>query len=123
MIALAMTFALIAGAQDKPLTVADLTYAETFACAALGLVAQEWATEQLNGEAPGPEEQQLFRALQGLAERAAGALDAAQARDGLDAAGVEAAQSAALDGLAATEDETLFAMTDLCGTIFGVNFD
>lgn len=66
---------------------------------------------------------EALTALDGLANAASLALDAAQAREGLTPAQVDAAQNAALDDLGETEDETLFAMTDLCGTIFGVNFD
>ena len=122
MIALAFALAL-ALPQDKPLTVAELTYSETYACAALGVASQEWVTEQLGGAPPSADEQKLLTALDGLANAASGALDAAQARDGLTAAQVDAAQTATLDDLAETDDETLFALTDLCGTIFGVNFD
>lgn len=121
-IALALAFVL-SMPQDRPLTVADLTYSETYACAALGVASQQWVTEQLNGATPSADEQKLLTALDGLANAASLALDAAQAREGLTPAQVDAAQNAALDDLAETEDETLFAMTDLCGTIFGVNFD
>jgi len=121
-IALALAFVLSLP-QDRPLTVADLTYSETYACAALGVASQQWVTEQLNGATPSADEQKLLTALDGLANAASLALDAAQAREGLTPAQVDAAQNAALDDLAETEDETLFAMTDLCGTIFGVNFD
>ena len=121
-IALALAFAL-SMPQDRPLTVADLTYSETYACAALGVASQQWVTEQLNGARPSADEQKLLTALDGLANAASLALDAAQAREGLPPAQVDAAQNAALDDLGETEDETLFAMTDLCGTIFGVNFD
>lgn len=121
-IALALALVL-SPVQDKPLTVADLTYSETYACAALGVASQEWVAEQLNGATPSADDQKLLTALGGLAVAASGALDAAQARDGLTAAQVDAAQTAALDDLAESDDETLFAITDLCGTIFGVNFD
>lgn len=121
---IALTLALMLSVpQDKPLTVADLTYSETYACAALGVASGQWVTEQLNGAAPSADEQKLLTALAGLADAASGALDAAQAREGLNAAQASEAESAALADLGETDDETLFAMTDLCGTIFGVNFD
>lgn len=109
--------------QDKPLTVADLTYSETYACAALGMAAQDWVREQLGDGELAAEDQKLLTALGALTGAASDALGAAKARDGLNAAEVDAAESAALADLGETDDETLFAMTDLCGTIFGVNFE
>lgn len=122
MISIALALALVLP-QEEPLTVDKLTYSETYACAALGFGAQEWLKEGLNGTAPDAETQRLLTALEQLTAAATNALGNARARDGLSDAQVTDAQTAVFTDLGENDDETLFALTDLCGTIFGVNFE
>lgn len=122
MIALVAALALWAVPQEE-LKVNDLTYAETFACASLGDGARQWVREGLNGAAPSAGEAQLLTALDGLAAAAQAALEPARVRDGLTADQASEAEAGVLSDLGQQDDQTLFALTDLCGTIFGVNFD
>lgn len=122
MIALALALSL-ALPQEEPLTVERLTYSETYACAALGYGAQEWVKEGLNGAAPDAETQELLTALDRLTTLASDQLEAARVRDGLNDAQATDAQTQVFTDLGEEDDDTLFALTDLCGTIFGVNFD
>lgn len=117
---LALALAPTSTPQDRPLTVETLTYFETYSCAALGVLGEEYALEQLGDAAKEPQYQTMFTGLRRLSEMAAGALTAAQNREGLTAAQVEEAESTVLDDLAAMEDETVFALLDVCGDIFGV---
>ncbi len=120
MIAFALAFTLSAAPQERVLTVDTLTYFETYSCAAMGVLGEEYALEQLGEAATEPQYQTMFTGLRQLSAMAAGALDAAQNREGLTDAQVEEAESTVLDDLAAMEDETLFALLDVCGDIFGV---
>lgn len=123
MIGLVIALAVATVPQEQTLTVQELTYSETYACAALGVGAQDWAREQIGDAEITAEHQQLLTSLDRLANAAAQALDAAQARDGLTPEQVQEAQTAIFDELGGTDDETLFAMTGLCADIFGVNFE
>ena len=86
MITIALALALTASPQDRVLTVETLTYFETYSCAALGVIGEEYALEQLGDAASEPEYQPMLTALRLLSQRAVGALDAAQSRDGLSPA-------------------------------------
>lgn len=120
MITIALALALTASPQDRVLTVETLTYFETYSCAALGVIGEEYALEQLGDAASEPEYQPMLTALRLLSQRAVGALDAAQSRDGLSPAQAEEAEATVLNDLAGMEDETVFALVDVCGEIFDV---
>lgn len=120
MIGLMMALSLAAAPQDEPMTVDNLSYAETFTCAALGLMGAEYAREQL-GDRRTSDDEALLALLDGLTQAAARRLPAVQARENLSEDQAAAIEADAMKEMSETDDEVLFAGIDLCAEIFGLN--
>ena len=102
--------------------VTDLTYGETFACAALADVG----LQVLTGEGTTPvttSEISLVNALTRLKTSAESAMEPARLRDGWDETAAETARTIAIQALGEASEDDLINALAICGTIFGVTFE